>query len=54
MGVRVVSSGAGIRDFSGYFGKWHFLSVWEFCIDKRVILGKLLYILIALKAYRLS
>ena len=54
MGLRVVSSGAVIRDFSEYFGKWHLLSVWEFVIDKKVILGKFIYVLIALKAYRLS
>jgi len=30
-----------IRDFSGYFGKWHFLSVWEFFIDKKSNFGKI-------------
>ena len=39
---------------AGYFGKWQFLSVWEFFIDKRVILGKLLYVLIALILMLLS
>ena len=44
----------GDRDFSEYFGKWHISSAWEFFIDKRIIMGKLLYVLIALILMLLS